>query len=611
MSKRIFLMTATIVLLLNYFVPVLCGAESVPTIGLTYVPKYGSAENLRGRVLSANPKDFVVAVYIMVDGLWWSKPYWDSPITKINDDGTWVCDITTGNIDETATRIVAYLIPYDYQPLLASGNFQLSQETEEKAIAAAEARREVLVDVDKLKGVCYGPFRDNESPDMGIFPLLDELNSDIEFIPKVARAIRTYGSSRGPRNISALCERVGLACYPGVWLSKDKTENREEIESLIQIANQNFNCVKALTVGNEVLLRKDLTEEELIDYIREVKKSTSLPVTTAEIWSIWRNHPRLANEVDFLMVHIHPYWEGCSINRAAAYVVTIWQIMKDTFPGKRIVIGETGWPSEGKTIKKAVPSKENQARFFKGFTQLADSEGIEYFYFELFDEKWKDEFEGKAGAHWGIYKSGGSLKDHLKDLIPIQARKGINRPPREVLPAIVTVPLVVYKDVDSKENSFQPSGWIGDSDCIDLDKACEINPYSGRTCIRITYKPGGFFSQGWSGIYWQYPLNNWGDYPGYELSGASKLVFWARGEKGDERAEFKIGGIRNFGKPNCDSFGPVSTGIVELTPEWKKYTINLKGKDTSSLIGGFCWATNRPQNPKGCTIYLDDIQFEP
>ncbi len=631
MEKRVFLMIVTIVLVLNYFVPVVCGAESVPAIGLTYVPKYGSTENLRGRVLNANSKDFAVAVYIMVDRFWWTKPYWDSPITEINDDGTWVCDITTGGIDETATRIAAYLIPADYKPSLISWNFQLPQDLEEKALAKAEARRDVLGkvsiiprveaeskidirerDVDKLKGVCYGPFRDNENPDMGILPFLDELNPDIGFIPKVARAIRTYGCTNTLGNIPALCEKIAIDCYPGAWLGKYKAENREEIESFIQIANQNLNCVKALIVGNEVLLREDMTGEELIFYIRELKK-TGVPVTTADIWRVWLMHPELADEVDFLMVHIHPYWEGISIGDAANYVIQRWNAMKKRFPGKRIVIGETGWPSEGKTIGKAIASPENQARFFKEFTQLAEKERIEYFYFELFDELWKDKFEGKAGAHWGIYNSDGSLKDHMKDLIPTQALEGISRPLREVAKVKVSAPLIVYRDAGSEENSFQPSGWMGDSECIDLDKACEINPYAGKTCIRISFKAARFLSWGWASIYWQYPLNNWGKYPGYELSGANKLSFWARGEKGNEKAEFKTGGIRSWVPTEFrrDSFGPVSTGVMKLTPEWKKYIIDLKGKDMSSVIGGFCWTTNRWWNPKGCTIYLDDIQFEP
>jgi len=631
MKERIFLASVSVVLVLNYFVPVVCGAESVSAIGLTYVPKYGSTENLRGRVLNANSKDFAVAVYIKVDGLWWTKPYWDSPITEINDDGTWVCDITTGGFDETAEEIAVFLMPVRQEPPLASGEgsptFAITG-----AVAEARAIRTVkevkvlksvnddgrIVEVQKwvlprpkLGGVCYGPFRDNENPDLGVFPLLDELNSDIEFIPKVAKAIRTYSSFSGHRNIPALCERVGLACYPGAWLSKYKTENRKEIEGLTQIANKNFNCVKALIMGNEVLLRKDLTEEELIDYIREVKKSTALPVTTADIWSIWQDHPRLADEVDLLMVHIHPYWEGIPIGDVASYVIQRWDAMKKRFPGKRIVIGETGWPSKGKTIGKAIASPENQARFFREFTQLAESKGIEYFFFELFDEKWKDKFEGEAGAHWGIYNSDGSLKDHLKDLVPNQALKGISRPSRKLSQIKITAPLIVYSDVGSDKNSFQPSGWMGDIECIKLDRACETNPYSGKTCVRITYNPNVFLSKRWSGIYWQYPLNNWGDHPGYELSGASRLTFYARGEKGNEMAEFKVGGIRIWQKPHYDSFGPISTSIVKLSSQWKKFTIDLKGCNMSNLIGGFCFVTNRLQNMNGCTIYLDNIQFEP
>lgn len=633
MNKKVFgKIVFVLLLVLNQFIAVGYGVENnPPAIGLTYVPKYGSTENLQGRVLNADPKDFAVAVYIEVDGGWWAKPYWDNPVTKINNDGTWVCDITTGGIDETATRIVAYLIPINYEPPLASGDLQLPQALEDNAVAKAEVRRGASgkisvipeikpgIDVQRsiLKGVCYGPFRDNENPDMGVFPFLDELNADLEFISnsKIAAAIkiRMYGSTDTPAEIPALCEKFGVECYLGVWLSKYNIENKKEIESIIRIANQGLRNVKTLIVGNEVLLRKDMTEEKLISYIREVKKSTILPVTTAEIWAVWKEHPQLANEVDFLTAHIHPYWEGIPINKAAEYVVNKWKDMKSLFPNKRIVVGETGWPSEGKTVNSAIPSKENQARFFKEFIQLAEREDIEYFYFELFDEKWKDKFEGKAGAHWGIFNSDGSPKDLLKDLIPVQSKKGIVRPPRKVLPVTVVAPLIVYLDAGLAENRFQPSGWMGDLEAIELDRECDINPHSGKTCICITYKPAGFLSQGWSGIYWQYPLNNWGDYPGYELTGASKLTFWARGERGSEQAEFEIGGIRGWfqSKPYHDSFGPVSTGIVKLTNEWKQYTIDLKNQDTSSVIGGFCWVTNSWQNPAGCTIYLDDIQFEP
>ena len=151
---------------------------------------------------------------------------------------------------------------------------------------------------------------------------------------------------------------------------------------------------------------------------------------------------------------------------------------------------------------------------------------------------------------------------------------------------------------------------MGDIKNVVMDKACTTKPHSGKTCIKITYKAGLFYGNGWSGVYWQYPLNNWGDYPGYRLSGAKKLTFWARGAKGGEMSEFKIGGIREYGKKFKDSFGPVSTGIVKLSPEWKKYSIAISDQDMNMVIGGFCWVTNHVQNRSGCTIYVDDIIIE-
>ncbi|GEM_PF-5368449 len=159
------------------------------------------------------------------------------------------------------------------------------------------------------------------------------------------------------------------------------------------------------------------------------------------------------------------------------------------------------------------------------------------------------------------------------------------------------------------EEYFIPSGWMGDTGDIELNTASTIDPHSGSTCIKIVYTPAG--TNGWAGIYWQSQDQNWGDYPGHDLSGATKLTFWARGENGGEKAEFKVGGIKETGKPYYDSIYPaVGTGVLVLTSTWQQYTIDLTGKDMSNIIGGFVWATNKTNNPDGCTIYLDDIVFE-
>lgn len=412
-------------------------AGTKPTIKFTHVPDYGSFETLKGKVLNVKPADYRVTVYIQVETTWWTKPYWDNPLTIINPDGTWVCNITTGGFDEMATKIAAYLVPAGYEVPLASGGWFLQKDLGKKAVAKVEIKRPIVrrrtkakiesEKIKKLKGICYGPFRDKEDPEMGVFPLAEGMEEDIGLLKHLCLALRTYGLSHTLKKIPEMCEKAGIDCYPGAWISQYDKETEKEIEALIQIGKQGLKRVKALIVGNEVLLTKDMSSEKLIGYIRQVKKATNLPVSTAEIWGVWLKHPELAKEVDFLLVNIHPYWEGQSIEAAASSTIERWKQFKRTFPSKKIVIGETGWPSAGKTIGRAVPNQKNQARFLQEFYALAEKEGVEYFYFEAFDESWKDKFEGGTGGHWGIYHSNGSLKKELTELLPPESIRGIKR----------------------------------------------------------------------------------------------------------------------------------------------------------------------------------------
>ncbi len=159
---------------------------------------------------------------------------------------------------------------------------------------------------------------------------------------------------------------------------------------------------------------------------------------------------------------------------------------------------------------------------------------------------------------------------------------------------------------------FVASGWMGDGELgtkyIQLFEACKENPHSVPICIKIVYKPG---PKGWGGIYWQNKADNWGDFKGEDFSRAryKKITFWARGEKGGEVVEFKAGGINAPGKKYRDSF-EVILGKVVLESNWRRYTLNLEGKDLSSVIGGFCWVASGSSNPDGLTFYLDDIYYE-
>jgi len=170
------------------------------------------------------------------------------------------------------------------------------------------------------------------------------------------------------------------------------------------------------------------------------------------------------------------------------------------------------------------------------------------------------------------------------------------------------MPFYVFSDRTSAKNHFIPSGWMGDYGDIKYDGASKEDPYLGDTCIKIIYNGQKAQSAGWAGIFWQNPANNWGTLDGgFDLSKAAKLTFWARGAKGGERIEeFKVGGIMGeFSDSDSAVIGPVI-----LEKEWKQYSIDLKGKDMSYIIGGFCWSANVDNNPEGATFYLDEIKYE-
>jgi len=169
-------------------------------------------------------------------------------------------------------------------------------------------------------------------------------------------------------------------------------------------------------------------------------------------------------------------------------------------------------------------------------------------------------------------------------------------------------PFYVYADGGSLDNHYIASGWMGDYGDMKIDGNWKNNPYSGSSCLKITYSAKASQGARWAGMYWQNPANNWGSKDGgLDLTGAVKLSFWARGENGGERIEeFKMGGIMGE-YSDSDSAG---IGPVVLTKDWKQYSVDLRGKDLSYIIGGFCWSTNADVNPEGATFYLDDIKYE-
>jgi len=255
-------------------------------------------------------------------------------------------------------------------------------------------------------GFAISPYRNGKSPVNQDVPTLEEIDADLALLEGKARAVRTY-SSIGPfAEIPRLAAARHLNVAAGAWLDKDLDKNERELDSLLDIAAAKHENVVRLVVGNEVLLRGDMERDELITYLDRVRAQTDIPVSTAEPWHVWVANPELADHVDYIMVHMLPYWEGVSVDNAVDHVVNRMDLLRRVFPNKSIVIGEVGWPSEGRTRGSAVPSEANEALFLRRFMARSKREGYLFYIMEAFDQPWKsDAGERGVGAYWGVYNA--------------------------------------------------------------------------------------------------------------------------------------------------------------------------------------------------------------
>ena len=256
---------------------------------------------------------------------------------------------------------------------------------------------------EKIQGFSFSPMRADQSPEEGHFPEISHIDEDMALVAGDAHAIRTYTVQSTLAEIPRLAEAHSLNVALGAWIFDDKAANEREINTLIKLFQENHPSIVRVFVGNEVLLRGEQTVEEMIDYLRRVRKAVWAPVSTAEPWHVWLEHPELVAEVDFIAVHILPYWEGIPVDVAVDYVRERYTQLQQTYPGKPIVISEVGWPSKGRKRQGAVASPANQAKFLRRFLAMAEREGYVYYIIEAFDQVWKRDTEGMAGSHWGVY----------------------------------------------------------------------------------------------------------------------------------------------------------------------------------------------------------------
>ncbi|MGZ4989914.1 MAG: glycosyltransferase [Methylobacter sp.] len=254
-------------------------------------------------------------------------------------------------------------------------------------------------------GVTFDPMRKQDTQTSNTFPSEADIDHDLSLLENKVHAVRTYSVLKGLDKIPELAAKHNLNTTVGAWIDGNLEKNRQEIETLINVCKQNNPNIVRVMVGNEVLLRAEIPPEQLIEYIREVKKNTWRPVSTSETWAEWMKHPELVNEVDFIAVHILPYWEGIAAEDAVDYVFDRYHAVQKAYPNKPIVITEVGWPSDGQPFKHATASVSNQARFLREFLNRADAEKVTYYIVEAFDQPWKMSLEGSAGAYWGIFNA--------------------------------------------------------------------------------------------------------------------------------------------------------------------------------------------------------------
>ena len=251
-----------------------------------------------------------------------------------------------------------------------------------------------------LPSVSYAPFEGSAHPDVDNIPSVEKIRDDLRKLSKITKAIRLYSSTGGVELVPPIAAEFGLKVTVGAWLDKHLDRNEREIAAAIDLAKHNSNVI-AVVVGNETLYRADLKVDELIDYIQRVKRQVNVPVTTGEIWSMWRDEPRLSSSVDFIAAHILPYWNNIPAGSAVDYAMTISKLLRDSFPGKRVVVAEFGWPSQGYNLKSAEPGPFEQASILRNFVTRAESIGLDYNIVEAIDQPWKF-FEGGVGPYWGI-----------------------------------------------------------------------------------------------------------------------------------------------------------------------------------------------------------------
>jgi len=258
-----------------------------------------------------------------------------------------------------------------------------------------------------MHGLCFSMYEDGQGP--GDIITIEQVERRIKIIKPYTKWVRSFSCIEGNEHIPVIAKKNGLKTLVGAWLGKDKELNEQEIEGLITLGNAGH--VDIAAVGNEVMYRGDLTEKELLGYINRVKKALpNVTVGYVDAYYEFTERPNITDACDVILSNCYPYWEGCPMEYSLNHMQQMFGQATDAAKGKKVIITETGWPSEGSNFKGAFSSQENAMKYFINTQKWSSQNNIDVFYFSSFDESWKTGDEGDVGAYWGLWDKNENLK---------------------------------------------------------------------------------------------------------------------------------------------------------------------------------------------------------
>lgn len=259
-----------------------------------------------------------------------------------------------------------------------------------------------------MHGLCFSLYEDGQRP--GDIISEEQVRRRMKIIAPYTKWVRSFSCTEGNEFIPIIAKEYGIKTLVGAWLSDDPEVNEREIEGLIKLSNEGL--VDIAAVGNEVMYRKDLSEDELLEFIQRVKNAIpdSIPVGYVDAYYEFTIKPRITQACDLILSNCYPYWEGCNLDYSLGHIKQMYSQALEAGNGKKVIITETGWPSKGESFKDSHPSKENAIKYYINTQLWSQQDDIDIFYFSSFDESWKVGAEGEVGAYWGIWDKNEKLK---------------------------------------------------------------------------------------------------------------------------------------------------------------------------------------------------------